>query len=418
MSFKIKDICDINRDNLSKEDDLKYINYLDTSNLTLGNINELQKLIVGEDKIPSRAKRKVKVSDILISTVRPNQKHYGILKKVEDNMIVSTGFAVLTPNENIVNPSYLYNYLTQNEITEYLQGIAETSTTAYPSIKPSDIGNLEIDLPPIEEQKAIAKILSDIDDKIETNNKINKRLEEMASSIFKHWFVDFEFPNEEGKPYKSSGGEMVESELGMIPKGWEVKNIKDIALSANTGADAIRRAPIVEHNTGIRCVRVGDFTNNRELDSWGFCEISNVDYEKFRLSENDILITRTACIGLTKFIIGNINAVYNNGLIRLKVNDNNIAPYIYALLSSNDFMNYINRITGETSTRPNMKVNYVLGYKFILPSKNILLKFVQTYRDLLFTNKNISIQNEKLSNLRDTILPKLISGEIRVTINK
>ena len=84
-------------------------------------------------------------------------------------------------------------------------------------------------IPEIDEQKAIAKILSDLDEKIEINNKINKKLEEMAQAIFKQWFVDFEFPNEDGKPYKSSGGEMVESELGIIPKGWKVGSIYEVA---------------------------------------------------------------------------------------------------------------------------------------------------------------------------------------------
>ncbi|WKB37201.1 restriction endonuclease subunit S [Terrilactibacillus sp. S3-3] len=133
----------------------------------------------------------------------------------------------------MVDAEYLYRFLTQKTITTYLQAVAESSTSAYPSIKPSIIEDLEIDLPPIREQKSIAHILSTLDDKIEVNNQINRTLEEMAQTIFKHWFVDFEFPNEQGKPYKSSGGE-VESELGMIPKGWEVKKNSDV-LKLNYG---------------------------------------------------------------------------------------------------------------------------------------------------------------------------------------
>ena len=83
---------------------------------------------------------------------------------------------------------------------------------------------LDIYLPPLEEQEKIANILSSLDDKIELNNEMNKTLEEMAQSIFKRWFVGFEFPNADGKPYKSSGGEMVESDLGMIPKGWKLEH--------------------------------------------------------------------------------------------------------------------------------------------------------------------------------------------------
>ncbi|HHY20329.1 MAG TPA: restriction endonuclease subunit S, partial [Bacilli bacterium] len=173
MKYKVSEICEINKSNISNKDNYEFINYLDTSNLTEGIIFSLQKLIIGSDKIPSRAKRKVKKNDILISTVRPNQKHYGILREVKENMIVSTGFAVLTPKENKVNPEYLYQYLTQESISEYLQAIAETSTSAYPSIRPIVIGELELELPTLEEQQAIAHILSTLDDKIEVNNQIN-----------------------------------------------------------------------------------------------------------------------------------------------------------------------------------------------------------------------------------------------------
>ena len=228
MSFKISEVCDINSFNLSKNDNLNAINYLDTANLNVGTVDELQYMEVGKDKIPSRAKRIVRKNDILISTVRPNQKHYGIIKNVAKNMVASTGFAVLTPKEDKVDPGYIYNYLIQDHITTYLHSIAESSTSTYPSIKPSVIGDLEVDLPPLEEQKAIAHILSTLDDKIEVNNQINKTLENMAQAIFKQWFVDFEFPNEDGEPYKPTGGEMVETELGMIPKGWEVVKLNSV----------------------------------------------------------------------------------------------------------------------------------------------------------------------------------------------
>lgn len=211
MSCKISEVCDINTLNLSKNDNLKTINYLDTANLNVGTVDELQYMEADKDKIPSRAKRIVRKNDILISTVRPNQKHYGIIKSVAKNMVASTGFAVLTPKEDKVDPGYIYNFLIQAHITTYLHSIAESSTSAYPSIKPSVIGDLEVELPPLEEQKAIAHILSTLDDKIEVNNRISKVLENIAQTIFKRWFVDFEFPclPEE---YKPAAGKTTNSE--------------------------------------------------------------------------------------------------------------------------------------------------------------------------------------------------------------
>ncbi|UJZ87476.1 restriction endonuclease subunit S [Heyndrickxia coagulans] len=417
MKYKIEELCEINSENISKSDDIKYIYYLDTSNLTRGTINEIQKLIVGKDKLPSRAKRKVKVNDILISTVRPNQRHYGIIRKEIENLIVSTGFAVLSPNLKKVNPEYLYWYLTQDSIVNYLQSIAETSTSAYPSIKPSVIGGLEIDLPKLEEQKAIANILSTLDEKIETNNQINEKLEEMAQALFKHWFVDFEFPNENGKPYKSSGGEMVESELGMIPKGWEIKELNDVTEKANTGADAIKRAPIVDYDTGIKCVRVGDLSRGRTYKDWGYCEITEKDYKKFALQKNDIIISRTANIGLNIFVFEDMRAVFNNGLIRLKIKKSYEPLFIFALINSKAYFDYIFRINGETSTRPNMKIGYLLKYKFALPPNGIINSFVDVIKNIYAKVNLNNEENSRLIDIRDTLLPKLMSGEIRVPLD-
>ena len=235
MRFKVSEICKINEISINKTDNYEFINYLDTSNLTEGRIDEVQLLEMKVDKIPSRAKRKIKKKDILISTVRPNQKHYGIINNLVDNLIASTGFAVLSANEEIVDSEYLYSYLTQESITNYLQAIAEASTSTYPSIKPSVIGELELELPSLPEQKAIAHTLSTLVEKIEVNNQISKTLENMARAIFQHWFVDFEFPNEDGELYKSSGGKMVESELGKIPEGWEIKEINDISSTISKG---------------------------------------------------------------------------------------------------------------------------------------------------------------------------------------
>lgn len=176
MSFKtIDEISSINKSTYSIKDKKSFINYLDTSNITK---NEIDNIVFFNDlsKLPSRAKRIVKNGDIIISTVRPNQLHYGILKNIPENLLVSTGFAVITVNERIADKHYVYYYLTQNYITNYLQRIAEGSTTSYPSIKPSDIGELVIELPSLSTQRKISQIIRKFDEKIEINNMINNKL--------------------------------------------------------------------------------------------------------------------------------------------------------------------------------------------------------------------------------------------------
>ena len=115
-------------------------------------------------------------NDILFSTVRPNQKHFGILKNPNDNLLVSTGFSVITVNPLVADANFVYYYITQQEIINYLQSVAEQSVSAYPSLKSSDIEDIDIELPSLYEQRRLALILKSIDDKIENNNRINHNL--------------------------------------------------------------------------------------------------------------------------------------------------------------------------------------------------------------------------------------------------
>lgn len=164
---KLGEVCDTNKSSYTAKDNWKFINYLDTGNITENRIDSIQYLDTSTNKIPSRAKRKINANDIIYSTVRPNQKHYGIIESPLENMLVSTGFTVITGKMGNTANKYLYYYLMQQNIVDMLHTIGEHSTTAYPSIKPSDIESINILMPPINEQNAIADTLSCLDDKIE-----------------------------------------------------------------------------------------------------------------------------------------------------------------------------------------------------------------------------------------------------------
>src|SRR5690625_3409225 len=131
-------------------------------------------------------------------------------------------------DSRLLHNKYLYYYLTCNNIVNHLQNLAESRSGTFPQITFSEIASLEIALPTLQTQKSVVDFMDDLNDKLNVNNTIISNLEELAQTLFKRWFVDFEFPNEEGKPYKSSGGKMVESELGMIPEGWSQGVLKDI----------------------------------------------------------------------------------------------------------------------------------------------------------------------------------------------
>ena len=173
---RLGEIVKTNQSTYSPKENWQFVNYLDTGNITMNCIDEVQYINTSMDKLPSRARRKVKSNSIIYSTVRPNQLHYGIIKEQPENFLVSTGFAVIDVNMEKAVPDYIYYVLTQKEITENLQAIAEQSVSAYPSLKPSDIENLEVLIPDIDTQKATVAILGVIDEKIKQNTEINNNL--------------------------------------------------------------------------------------------------------------------------------------------------------------------------------------------------------------------------------------------------
>lgn len=178
------EIAEINTDNISAKDEFKEIRYLDSSSVTQNVFDEYQIFNVLQDEIPSRAKRKVKHNDIVYSTVRPNLKHYGIIKDDVENVIVSTAFAVIRSCYSPISNELLYLILTDEKNTEYLQGIAEMSKATYPSITPEDISALKIAIP--IESVSISNVNQSIKycfDFVSYKHQENKKLKELQSLL-------------------------------------------------------------------------------------------------------------------------------------------------------------------------------------------------------------------------------------------
>lgn len=177
-----------NAKTLNKDYPFSEIFYLDTGFITKGKVDNYQKIALKD--APSRAKRLLSNNDIIYSSVRPVNRHYGFFSNPIHNLVVSTGFIVITCNEKKLYPLFLYYYLAQKQIVEELHSIAEGSTSAYPSLLPTDIESMVISIPPtIHEQRAIAAVLSSLDDKIDLLHRQNATLEAMAEALFRKWFV-------------------------------------------------------------------------------------------------------------------------------------------------------------------------------------------------------------------------------------
>ena len=201
----------------------------------------------------------VKVSDILVTKDGTIGKTAYIKSLREPATLASGIFLIRSQETQILIQDFLYQYFKSPLFRKFV--VSRTEGSVIPHLYQRDIEDLVVPVPPLLEQKAIAKILSDIDSKIELNTQMNRTLEAIAQTIFKRWFIDFEFPNGEGKPYKSSGGEMVDSERGEIPRRWSIKSIDTVAEFLNglplqkyaisEGEDYLPIIKIRELNNGI-----------------------------------------------------------------------------------------------------------------------------------------------------------------------
>lgn len=149
---------------------------------------------------------------------------------------------------------------------------------------------------------------------------------------------------------------------------WQTVTLEDVTESINTGLDAIRRAPIVEHKTNLRCLRIQDISQNKPFDKWGYTEVKDSDFKKFQLVPNDIIMARTCSTGICYLVKKELPAVFNNGLARIRLKIEKVDPkFIYYVFKSKHFSGYINGISGGTSVQLNMKIGDLLKYQFNLP---------------------------------------------------
>lgn len=368
---RLGEICQTNKSTYSLSEKWDYVNYLDTGNLTQDKVTEYQHIVLGQDKLPSRARRKVDVGDILYSTVRPNQLHYGIVKNLIANTLVSTGFAVITVDKKKANSDFIYYYLTQNEVTETLQAIGEQSTSAYPSIKPSDIEKLELNLPTLEEQEVIAQTLRSLDQKIEVNREINHHLVELAVSI---WQERFSSQDTNGK-------------LGDII---ELYDSKRVPLSSKQRQKMDKIYPY------YGATSLMDYVDNYLFDGIYLL-----------LGEDGTVISEEG-YPILQYVWGKF-WVNNHAHILVGRNGFTVES-LYVLLKSTNVSSIVTGAVQLKINQANLK-----SVEVYIPSAEELESFNSTIEPIFDQLRNSTNEIETLTKLRDSLLPKLMSGEISVT---
>lgn len=392
-TIRLGSVVRTNTTSYSPKEGWKYVNYLDTGNITENVIDAIHHIDLENEKLPSRAKRKVQMNSILYSTVRPNQKHFGIIKSMPENFLVSTGFVVIDVIPEKADADYLYFWLTQNTVVEQLHAIAEQSVSAYPSIKASDIENLEIALPPLTVQKSIASILKSISDKMSHNSNINENLDQQIESILLAMFNSAKTDCVRLGDYLYIKGRI----------GW--KGLKKDEYLDQSKYRIINGESLTK--SGVDWLKAGYISKNRYIES-----------PEIMLKEGDILLSKDGTIGKIGYIDSlETHATVASGIFVIR----NIKPeiisttFIYYLLKSRLFKGFIAART-EGSVIPHLYQKDFMQFEFPLPSSDEMKAFDAITKPMFSMIIGNLQENQKLSRLRDELLPKLMSGEIDISI--
>jgi type I restriction enzyme, S subunit len=292
--------------------------------------------------------------------------------------------------------------------------------SAQPILNKSAFSQLEILLPPIKEQTAIASILGALDDKIELNLRMNKTLESMAQALFKSWFVDFDpvrakiEGRDPGLPEKISHffpDEFEESALGEIPKGWEVASIKDRTSSIQYGlSQSASESPI-----GPRFLRITDIRGGRvDWCNVPYCQVGDSDLEKYRVKDGDIFVARTgASTGENTYIVEPPLAVFASYLVRFQFAECGITRFVAEFMRSESYSSFVKGSIGG-SAQPNASAQTLASASIAFPMSSVATRFYEITRPLDIKRAANARQSESLAALRDALLPKLISGGLRL----
>ncbi|MFC3899697.1 restriction endonuclease subunit S [Aliicoccus persicus] len=319
-------------------------------------------------------------------------------------------------NENLADPKYLYYRLSTIDFTYYNEG------TTIPSLRTETLNKIKVVLPPLIVQKRIAKVLNYFDEKIEVNNSIIANLEELSQTLFKRWFVDFEFPDENGNPYKSSGGNFSTEFSQQVPEYWSTQKLQDVdcIISDHVANGSFKSLKDNVHFSDTLKDNYAIFARNIDLKHDLQKDIKYVTKEtynflkKSKLFGGEVVISNVGDVG-TVHRIPNLGVpmVLGNNQIFVTSKVRYLNEYIYLYFNSQEGKSLIVSIT---SGSVQMKFNKtdLRNSEVVIPSESDLTRLMQPLKTHLDFIQKLKSENHKLVNLRDTLLPILMSGEIEL----
>ena len=351
---------------------------------------------------------KIKKGQVAITKDSETRDDIGISTYIADDfqdVILGYHTALITPNEKLLNGKFLNAFLHTSTAKKHFENNASGSGQRY-TLTNDSISSIKVPLYDIKTQEKIGNLFTLIDKKIFNNNKTNKILENLAKTIYDYWFVQYEFPNKEGKPYKSSGGEMTYSkELKReIPKDWGISKFLNIARWISNSQPPKSEFIYTQREGYVRFIQNRDFENDNH--------ITYVPYKKSLCTVDnfDILIDKYGDAGMTRY---GIKGVFNVALGKIDVNDKKFLEYVRSFLSSNSIYEYLHN-SCMASTRASLSEENLASLYISIPQSEIVEKFENIVHKLRTKILFVKEENRKLKDMSNFLLPLLMNGQVTI----
>lgn len=360
---------------------------------------------VGTSSDVTSNKFKFESGDILFGKLRP---YFRKVYRPKFSGICSTDIWVVRAKEGF-DQGWLFYFLANEDFINSASG--GSGGTRMPRADWNHVKDTVWPIPSLSEQSRVASILSSLDDKIELNRQMNTTLEAMAGALFKRWFVDFEFPDENGKPYKSSGGKMVEGENGeMVPEGWRTGLIREIAVLSKDGLNPGKFGDEIFNHYSIPAFDEGKIPK-QELGEM-------IKSNKFLVTSNCVLLSKlnpiTPRIWLP-LIDDSFRAICSTEFLVMIPKKNISREFLFCLFSSRDFQDiFASGVTGTSGSHQRVRPQGLMSLETVVPSDRTIGQFSSVIQEILYQINESIEQSRILRAYRDSLLPKLISGKIRI----
>jgi len=371
--------------------------------------------IIGTDMENYKIIRRNQFACSTMQVRRDKKMPVALLQEVDEAMISQAYPIFEVKNEKELLPEYLMMWFTRQEFDR--EACFNAVGGVRGSLEWEDFCNMKLPIPSTTKQKEIVKEYNVIQNRISLNRQLIQKLEETAQAIYKQWFVDFEFPDENGKPYKSNGGEMVDSELGEIPKGWRLGSLNELV-------------DVIDGDRGL------NYPSIEEMDSNGFCLFLNAgnvtkigfdftdtkfitkekdqELRKGKLKRNDIVLTSRGTVGNVAFYSEAItfnDIRINSGMVIMRAKEfSESTIFIYSMLRNLEVKKAIeNYLSG--SAQPQLPIKDLILIPILIPDKKIIVTISKIIMKVQIQIDRIKIQNLKLEDFKNLLLSKLATVE-------